>query len=432
MKTTVGIGALAALAISSAVAFCSVLFGAGCAAPPDHVEAQRAALESVSSFGANPGNLTMYRYVPTGVGPSAPLVVALHACSMTAADYVGAGWNQLADAHHFYVLYPEQKTANNTLQCFNWSWDPSTPSGLQRGQGENESIKEMVDKMKADFSIDPARVYVTGFSAGAAEAIDLLALWPDVFAAGAPVAGIAYGCAATLSDTSQCLSPGTSKTAMQWGDLVRQADPGWTGAYPTVAVWQGASDSVVAPANLGELVKQWTNVLGVDATADETDTSGALTHQQFRDLAGVARVDTFEVAGLGHQIPVDPKNGCGTAGTFFADVGVCSTLKIAEVWGLVGSSTDGGTPGGGPDGGSVDDAGSLDDAGSSSTDDGAAGGSDAAPGDPTPGVGGGGSDPNAPSSGCAVAPGRNASPLQWSLLALLLVAYRLGRRRAAR
>lgn len=427
MRNSVGIGAVAALVIGSAIAFCLVLSSAGCTAP-DRIEARRAALETVSSFGTNPGNLTMYRYVPAGVGPSAPLVVALHACSQTAADYVGAGWNQLADAHHFYVLYPEQKTANNSLQCFNWSWDPSTPAGLQRGQGENESIKEMVDRMKTDFSIDPARVYVTGFSAGAAEAIDLMALWPDVFAAGAPVAGIAYGCAASLSDTSQCLSPGISKTATQWGDLVRQADPG-AGVHPTVAVWQGASDAVVASANLGELLKQWTNVLGVDTTADETDTSGSVTHQQFRDLAGVARVDTYQVAGLGHQVPVDPQHGCGTAGTYFADVGVCAAQKIAEGWGLVAASTDGGAPG--PDGGSINDAGSSDGPGGSDdggADPGAGSGNDAASNPP---VGsGGGSDPNPPSGGCAVAASHRAPLLPWPLLALLFVAYRLERRRA--
>jgi poly(hydroxyalkanoate) depolymerase family esterase len=427
MKNSVGIGAVAALAIGSVVAFFLVLSSAGCVASSDRVEARRAALESVSSFGANPGNLNMYRYVPAGVGPSAPLVVALHACSQTAADYVGAGWNQLADAHHFYVLYPEQKTANNSLQCFNWSWDPSTPAGLQRGQGENESIKEMVDRMKADYSIDPARVYVTGFSAGAGEAVDLLALWPDVFAAGAPVAGIAYGCAATLSDTSNCLSPGVSKTAMQWGDLVRQADPGWTGAHPTVSVWQGASDSVVAPANLGELVKQWTNVLGVDATADETDTSGAVTHQQFQDLAGAARVDTWQVAGLGHQVPVDPQHGCGTAGTFFADVGVCAAQKIAEGWGLVPATTDGGAPGGGPDGSSSSDAGGSSSNDADSSDDG--GSNDGASSDPPVGSGGG-TDPNTPSGGCAMAQSHPAPPLLWPLLTLLFVTYRLARRRA--
>src|SRR5262249_39733779 len=158
-----------------------------------------------------------------------------------------------------------------------------------RGKGENESIKEMVDQMKTDFSIDPKRVFVTGFSAGGGEVVDLLALWPDVFAGGAPLPGIPYDCAAHAGDTANCLPPGLTHTAAQWGDLVRGADPGFAAAWPTIDIWTGSSDSVVAPANLGELVKQWTNVLGVDAIADATDTSGALTHRQYRDGAGVTR-----------------------------------------------------------------------------------------------------------------------------------------------
>jgi len=40
--------------------------------------AYAATLTSVSSFGSNPGNLTMYSYRPDGVASGAPLVVAMH------------------------------------------------------------------------------------------------------------------------------------------------------------------------------------------------------------------------------------------------------------------------------------------------------------------------------------------------------------------
>src|SRR4051812_22440925 len=75
-----------------------------------------AALTEVSSFGSNPGALKMFKYVPAGVPPNAPLVLALHGCAQTAADYEKAGWNALADKHKFLLLYPEQTTANNGLR----------------------------------------------------------------------------------------------------------------------------------------------------------------------------------------------------------------------------------------------------------------------------------------------------------------------------
>src|SRR5690606_15593025 len=46
--------------------------------------ANAATLTQVTSFGSNPGNLSMYVYRPDGVGAGAPLVVALHGCTQNA------------------------------------------------------------------------------------------------------------------------------------------------------------------------------------------------------------------------------------------------------------------------------------------------------------------------------------------------------------
>ena len=48
--------------------------------PKEHVSSSAAALDTVSGFGPNPGNLLMFRYAPMGVPPKAPLVVVLHGC----------------------------------------------------------------------------------------------------------------------------------------------------------------------------------------------------------------------------------------------------------------------------------------------------------------------------------------------------------------
>src|ERR1035437_11005072 len=75
----------------------------------------------VSGFGTNPGKLNMYDYVPSGISGPAPLDIALHGCTQTAAGYAAqTGWNKLANLHKFYVVYPEQVSANNSSLCFNW------------------------------------------------------------------------------------------------------------------------------------------------------------------------------------------------------------------------------------------------------------------------------------------------------------------------
>ena len=170
--------------------------------------AAAAVTAEVTGFGTNPGALRMFRYVPDGLPAGAPLVVAMHGCTQTASAYDDEpGWTALADRWKFAVVLPEQQTANNSSRCFNWF----EPGDIARGQGEALSIKQMVDKTRADLGTDPARTFVTGLSAGGAMTSVMLATYPEVFAGGAVMAGIPFRCASGVSQAFTCLSP--SRTA---------------------------------------------------------------------------------------------------------------------------------------------------------------------------------------------------------------------------
>jgi poly(hydroxyalkanoate) depolymerase family esterase len=299
------------------------------------------ALTSVASFGSNPGNLKMYTYTPAGVGDNAPLVVVLHGCTQTANDYVNAGWNQLADTWKFQVVYAEQQTANHSNRCFNWY----ETGDIQRDAGEALSIKQMVDYVKAHASIDPSRVYVTGLSAGGAMTAVMLATYPDVFAGGAIVAGLPYKCATSLTETTTCMYSGKDQTPAQWGNLVRGAYSSYAGPRPKVSIWHGTGDTTVKPSNATEGVEQWTNVLGIDATADATSTVSGATRSEYRDANGNTLVEWWSIPNMGHGTPVDPgyspAGGCGTAGAYILDVNLCSTYRIGQFFGLDQSVTSG-------------------------------------------------------------------------------------------
>src|SRR5690349_6924725 len=143
-----------------------------------------AALTQVTSFGSNPGALDMYEYVPAGLPSGRPLVVVLHGCTQTAAAMANAGWNTLADQSQFAVLYPQQTSSNNPVECFNWAGNYGNPADLERGMGENESVIQMVVWEIANHGVDTHHVYIAGFSAGAAFTAVMLATWPDRFVAG--------------------------------------------------------------------------------------------------------------------------------------------------------------------------------------------------------------------------------------------------------
>ena len=77
---------------------------------------------------------------------------------------------------------------------------------------------------------------------------DLLADYPDVFAAGSIDSGPPAQCSTTGILGTSCTTANTNnRSPAQWGDLVRQSDPGYPGPWPRVAIWQGSSDPTVAP-----------------------------------------------------------------------------------------------------------------------------------------------------------------------------------------
>jgi poly(hydroxyalkanoate) depolymerase family esterase len=287
----------------------------------------------VTDFGSNPGNLRMFKHVPSALPAGAPMVVALHGCAQSASSYDNeSGWQLFADRFRFALLLPQQSSANNASSCFNWFEN----GDITRGQGEALSIKQMVDRMIADHGIAPARVYVTGLSAGGAITAVMLATYPDAFAGGAIVAGIPHRCATTQSAAFSCMNPGSNLTPAQWGDKVRAAS-NWTGPWPIVSIWHGDADYTVRPMNLTESMEQWTNVHGIDQTADVVDSIGGHPHRVYRDAAGNARVETWTITGMGHGTPVDPGTGetqCGTAGAYLLDVNLCSSYYIARFFGL--------------------------------------------------------------------------------------------------
>ncbi|MFL5753839.1 MAG: PHB depolymerase family esterase [Bacteroidia bacterium] len=294
---------------------------------------------TVSSFGSNPGNLNMYSYAPATLPVNAPLVVMMHGCTQNAVTAATeSGWNTMADRHNFYLVYPEQISANNSSTCFNWflSGDQS------KNQGEALSIKEMVDKMRALYSIDTSRIFVTGLSAGACMSSVMMACYPEIFNKGAIVAGAPYKAATNASGASAVMNGFVSQTPTQWGNLVRNENPAYSGYLPKAAVFHGTSDPVVNINNATELVKQWTDVNGADQTADIITTNfngnNFVTRSIYNDPQNEPVVETYIVNSFGHAIGLDTGScyqQCGATGTYAYDINFSYTFWSAYFFGIL-------------------------------------------------------------------------------------------------
>jgi poly(hydroxyalkanoate) depolymerase family esterase len=290
---------------------------------------QAATIAEVTGFGSNPGNLRMFRYLPDQLPAGRPTVVALHGCTQTAAAYgTNAGWIELAQRWRFAVVLPEQQPVNNVSRCFNWF----QLSDIGRGQGEAESIAQMVSRTLTDTGGDRTRVMISGLSAGGAMTSVMLATYPDMFAAGGIVAGLPYKCATTMIEAFSCMNPGKNLTPAQWAAKVPAA-----ATYPQVSIWHGTADFTVAQANQRELVEQWTALHGIPPTPTSTDTVLGYPHASYRTANGRQVVETYSITNMGHGQPVDPGNGdfhCGQGAPYLLDVNICAAWHLGAAWQL--------------------------------------------------------------------------------------------------
>ena len=242
--------------------------------------------------GDNPGGLVLHTHIPRNLAPLAPLVVLLHGCGQDPVAFAAeTGWRDLADRHGFALLMPGQTEANNPQRCFNWF----RPGDVGRDKGEAGSIRTMIETVVTRHGLDRSQIFVTGLSAGGAMTACLLASYPDVFAAGAVVAGLPAGVANNvMSAMSRMGGRGTELSAAGLADCARALAPsGYTGPWPRLSIWRGEADTVVAPTNAEQIALQWTALTGLSA-AEETrgtrKTWGTPTVMELWTLPGVGHV----------------------------------------------------------------------------------------------------------------------------------------------
>jgi len=257
-----------------------------------------------------PSYVGMYIYVPDKLAAKPPIVVSAHSCGSTATGQVGNIPKTLAAADKlgFIVILPDNPGQN----C----WDVgSTKSLTHDGGGDTQAVAQMVKYALSKYGGDPARVYIFGGSSGAMLTQAMLAVYPDLFRAGSARAGVPAGCWADGYDSSQqwsntCAGGTVSKTAQQWGDLVRKMDPSYTGHRPRIQLFQGESDTTISYNDMGESIKEWTNVLGLSTNPTTSDTgykaAGATYDRKFwSNACGYTVLEAWSSPGGTHSMPYE-------------------------------------------------------------------------------------------------------------------------------
>ena len=337
----------------------------------------------------NLGGMDVRVYAPASTSPAGDgraLMVILHGCSQTADQLMGEGnLEPAADSMGVVMAVPNVPGGGVVAGC--WDYYGSFHS---RDSGHNGAVVSMTEALRDDpaYDIDPAQMYIVGFSSGGGQALILGCVAPDLYTGVGAVAAPYLG--STINEIT-----GPNGNGQGAATLCEQFAGGNAGdlATQTGIVFNDANDFTVAQQH-GQIDLEMFALTMSDGIATMNSESFDMSSLPGSDPAGTVtvysdgsgdRIARLESMGVSHAWPAG--SGMGGGGlTFIAGSGVNFSQYAAEFFAASNQRTDGWTPGGdddddddSADGGSDGGAGDDDDddsADGGNGDDGSAGGDD--------------------------------------------------------
>ncbi|BAL26550.1 PHB depolymerase family esterase [Azoarcus sp. KH32C] len=265
--------------------------------------------EFVTRSFANEAGARSYKlYVPARYSRETarmPLMVMLHGCTQSPDDFAaGTRMNALAEEHGFLVAYPAQAPNANGSKCWNWF----RAEDQKRDRGEPSLIAGITREVAKSHRVDERRIFVAGLSAGAAMAVILGTLYPDLYAAVGAHSGLPFGAAHDLPSAFAAMSGGAGRKTN-----------GTARGVPTV-VFHGDQDRTVSIGNGAAIVEQAAgarqDAQPLRASVHKGAAPGGRTHSRtiYADAAGQPVVEQWVLHGAGHAWSGGSPHGSYTDG----------------------------------------------------------------------------------------------------------------------
>jgi polyhydroxybutyrate depolymerase len=244
------------------------------------------------------GGVTRHYTVRLPDTKPAPLVIVLHGNTQTGADMITrTAWPAVAKREGFAVVFPDG---------LNHSWADLRPTNLRAGRvpphGTDDIvfITKLVDKLVAEGSADPKRIYVTGISNGGAMTMTLVCKRADLFTAAASVVINLTDQSANLCHPARpmpmLMMNGTADPLVPYNGgrgTSRYAVDGFWSAEKTLAFWRKNNGCDMKQATVTEL--------------DDTDPGDRSTVTRIDSKCPAGRdVVLYRINDGGHRMPGTP------------------------------------------------------------------------------------------------------------------------------
>jgi poly(3-hydroxybutyrate) depolymerase len=190
--------------------------------------------------------------------------------------------------------------------------------------------------MVSEHRIDKRRIFVTGLSAGGSMTAVMLATYPEIFAAGAVIAGLPYGIATNVREALSGMLRSSARSPQELGNLVRSASK-HRAPWPKISVWHGSADRTVNPANADDIIKQWLDVHRLPSQPMSEGMVDGYPHQVWWNAAGETVVESYSITDMAHGTPLGKAENderYGKEGAFLIEAGISSSYHIANFFGL--------------------------------------------------------------------------------------------------
>ena len=221
-------------------------------------------------------------YVPSSYDRArpAPLVISMHGAGGWPVQQMNmTRWNRLAESERFLVVYPSGADGPGPR-----IWHVGQEPELMK---DVRFIAELIDKLKASYNIDAARIYANGFSNGG---------------------GMAFVLSCTLSDRIAAVGMVGAAQTLPWRWCTdRRPVPAilFHGTADPFAPYDGGT-SPIAPdivrfPNVGMWAAKWARRNQCAPKPSETTFAAGVTRREYTGCADGATVTLYSVNGAGHQ-----------------------------------------------------------------------------------------------------------------------------------